>query len=325
METVALYYPYMIPPTAWMKQALLTADTISSIVHYSVGRPLSGDLAWVNEKGLWAGTDVRDFGRIPDYLDEIERALETFCASPAMRFKGNSIPAPSELERIYVSKLTHRVEDLLLSERFAKLGRFGGSLLVHRSVLQVVLAITAKYVAVQDVLTDRRIILSTDAPSAARLAHDPVHGRPTYAETYELLLDGFTPAPGDRASLADVIEFRERYRAELLQYRTAMDDLVADVQQAAQPLEAIRSGRQEIDFAMSEIDRAARGVKFHLLRGAVCLVGISLAARQIDPTTMRWAFDGIGGTLAVELLSRPTRAERSPGPFTYLALARDLS
>jgi hypothetical protein len=78
-----------------------------------------------------------------------------------------------------------------------------------------VLAITAQYAAAELTDTDRLVVPSTDSVLGRRYASEPLPRRPRRAH-YNVLLEGILPTPDDRASLADVIEFRRDHRDELL-------------------------------------------------------------------------------------------------------------
>ena len=58
MGQVALYYPYVSPPTGWLKQSLLMFERLSSIVAPGT-RPASGDLGWLASEGVWTPTHVQ--------------------------------------------------------------------------------------------------------------------------------------------------------------------------------------------------------------------------------------------------------------------------
>jgi len=92
----ALYYPYMIPPDPWLKQALLMNDSVSTIVHpdlqWDDGAAAEDprwegrfDLfEWLRNERCWEPRYAIEIYDDPLYLDEMRSALNVFCKSRAL-------------------------------------------------------------------------------------------------------------------------------------------------------------------------------------------------------------------------------------------------
>jgi hypothetical protein len=325
MEQVSLYYPYIEPPVEWMKQALLISDAISSIVPPNQLR-LNDDMTWLSDQGLWRGTLVRwPYGEIAAYRSEIEGTLLEFADVPRYRIRNAATEPRGNLTGLHLGKLQYEVEDALTGLQLAARNHHGEGLLVHAEVAGLILSITAKYLCSENRDPDTRLIPATDQPTAARYAHAPLDHSPDRSTCYELLLAGLTPVPGPGVPLGDIVDFRTRYRDELLRFRQELSRLVDAVRLNEDPLDAVRSARQDLEAAISNVKGAAsQGRGLRLVAGAVSVLGLSVVARHLVPEdTIRWVFDGFGTTASAIAIARVMRRSSSHQPFSYLVRAAD--
>jgi len=169
IHTKALFYPYTIPPDSWIKEHLLLCDAVSSIVpeYAEVSDPT---LDWLRKEKAWLPTFAHDL-IVPGYREEIREALVHFADDDSMSFRNHQYPSPPELRRLILGKLNDSIDQTLEELGLGKRQRKSYSyLVVHKDVAEVVLSITAKYLAADNRSSSERIILGTDNPKAARYA-----------------------------------------------------------------------------------------------------------------------------------------------------------
>lgn len=316
MDQISLYYPRIEPPTAWIRQALLISERVTSLVPPGF-HPLAGDLLWLENEGYYSGTEVRWFGELEDYLDEVRGALEKFAASPAMRMGADVDPA--SVSTLRLGKLDHSVEQSLVDLNLATPRRGERSLIVHQRVAAVILAITARYVAHNYRDLESSMVLSTDTKEAVLFATEPLPGRPSAEQTVELILDGFIPAVPRHVSLADVIHFRERHRQELLAFRHHVDSLVQEVRTSEEPIHAIRAAKRDIEAGLTDLTHAAASARMPLVMGGMGIIGIACIHQLGAAEAVQWFFDGIGTAAGAYLISRQIRhVPNRLSPYSYI-------
>lgn len=323
MEQISLYYPMVEPPADWLRQSLLLAERLSSIVPPGF-EPLHGDLLWLENSGYYSGTEVHWFGALGRYLSEIEAALETFAANPELTVGRNDRQGTPNVMRLALGKLDRSIEQSLLEKRLAS-RRGRGGLIVDQRVGAIVLAVTARYIAENHQNLDSVVIPSTSSSTSAVMAYGALQDRPVKVEAFELILQGFIPRVPATVPLADVIAFRERYRDELLSLRRHIDEMVERVRVSEDPMGQIRKIRRTIEADLTDIHRAARSRGLQFMAGTLGLMGV-VSASKIGPTDgVRWFFDGIGTVAAAYVMSSPIRQSAEQSPYTYLLSAETLA
>lgn len=320
VDQVALYYPYILPSIAWLKQSMLMFEAVSSIVAPST-RIEIGDLGWLASEGIWRPTRADlSYGR--DYRDEIESALIEFADNDNYRIGFiDSLPQP-ELARIYVGKLADQLVQSMIDLGLAVAEPRSHNLLAHPEVAAIVLAITAKYVAANYNVPDSRMIPSTDLPIFENIAYDPLRGSKKRFRCLELLLNGLVPAPGDEVPFSDVIDFRERHSDELGALKVEVARMLRVIQFSDDPFDEVQSMRQEIQQSVSDIKAAARSRRMRLAAGSCSVLALSIGARSVLRTdTLHWVFDGFGVVTVATLTDRLVRGRPSTDSFAYLLSA----
>jgi hypothetical protein len=320
MDQVALYYPYVSPSPAWLKQSLLMFEKLSSIVAPTTA-VASGDLGWLASKGVWTPTYV-ELGYAAGYRDEIETALLEFADNDNYRVGSASPTARHELTRIYTGKLAGDLEQSMVDLKLALVDRRSRDLLAHRDVAAIVLAITAKYVAAAYRNPNSRMVCSTDLPIFEKIAYDPLRGSQPRSRCLELLLDGLAPVPGDDVSYPDIIDFRERHRDELGRLRTEVARMLRVIRSSEDPFDEIRSMREEIRQSVTDIKEAARSHRIRLVAGSCSVLALGgTAGAVLHGETLHWVFDGFGVAAIATLMDRLVRGRAPDDAFAYLLSA----
>ena len=169
--------------------------------------------------------------------------------------------------RLYLGKLQYAVEEVLTERHLATSGP-KGDLLLRNEVAQIVFAITAKHVANTALRTeDVRVLPQTDREVSLSHAYGELDPSDRY-RCRELLISGVYLFPGDMVSFEDIVQFRMRYRGELLELRAEIDRLLDNVRNSPEPLDAIQSARQGMQIAVQRVGRAARGRHISFLSSA---------------------------------------------------------
>ncbi|MBF5033051.1 hypothetical protein IRY44_25175 [Micromonospora sp. ANENR4] len=317
----ALYCPYMSPPMPWIKHSLLLFEQVSSIVHPSPAK-FGAELEWLMDEGLWAPTTVSS-GYVEGYKEEIEAVMLRFADRPGYQFRRNDMPPARETERLYVGKLSAEIENSLLDLGLAKLGRYGGTLIVHHEVAAIILAVTAKFVAATHRAPDSRMIPSTDLPMYQAVANDPLRGFGSRHRCLELMLDGLVPVPDDRTSIEDVVLFRKHNGDDLLKFRVQLQKFLRTVQESEDPLDEIGAVRTEIEHSINELTRCAKSRKVGLIAAGCSILCLgALVSNLMSDEMLHWVFDGFGTTAIVALSSRLVRGSADADSYSYLLKAR---
>jgi Family of unknown function (DUF6236) len=184
------------------------------------------------------------------------------------------------------------------------------------------LAIAARYVTETNTGGKLRVVPETDRSSVFAAILEP-HGIEERRRCRELLLDGVIPTPGEEVPFADIVDFRSRYRDELLEFRSLIDSMLEGVRQGPDPLDSIYSARQEIELSIRRIERAARSRRLRLTSVAATAVALgSTAFSAVSAETVHWVFDGFGVAASAALGSRLVRGPADDkGSYGYLVRA----
>jgi hypothetical protein len=335
-RSVALYYPNMLPPTPWLRHALLFHDSASSIVHPDLLQELrtphreatfgtrAAELDWLRREALWEPIDayIREQG---PYQQDLKATLGASVDFPEYKFEGGYFPPPAEQSSLYIGKLGADVERYLLQEKWAKLGRFGGHVMLHREVLAALLAVTAKHIAAGSRDTSARFVPGTDDPSRFSQAFGDLGDQAGRYQCIELLLSGIAPVPSENTSFDDVIRFRSRHRDELMAFQSQVDQLLVAVRTSEDPVDAVRAARREMELAVGDLSRAASARRFVVGAGTLTLITTGAWLSQMPQETVSLAVDGFGVAAATaiigKMVSRP--AVRRAGTYGYLLRVRE--
>lgn len=324
IQRTALYFPYIEPPEPWIKQSLLLSDTLSSIVPADdrmEGLPPS--LQWLESEGLYRPAVVRD-GLGPDYVSDVEDVLLKFADEPEYRFTGSAFPDASSLDRIYLGKLTSHVEGLLQQLQLCKVGRFGGSVAVHRDVAGVLLAVTARHYAASQSGRHGAITPSSNLDSSIDHAFAGASRLDVLHMCQQVVFQDVLPVPGDAFSLQDVVDFRRTYDDELAEFRLAIADLVRGAAgQTDDSAEIVRSTLDNVDAAVRRLQRASEGKGRRLLTGAGAMLLTGAAVRiGTDADTLQSLAAGAMFSTGTGVAKRVIRGRPERDPLAYAFQAR---
>jgi len=306
-------------------RSLLISDSISSIVHPEMEQNLPPDLAWLQSMGLWRGRRADELvASDDDYGREVLATVESFASRREFRFEKDRFPALADLQRIYIGKLDHSIETALLDSSLAKLGRYGGSITVHRAVSEAVISVTTRHLAASSRSFQTRVVPSTDDAYSLSVQLDPLPslGSQGKAISQYLLLDGMVPTPSPETSMEDILSFRAQYRDDLERLRLALYEAIEAVSASDDPLSALETKRMEMEASVRRIKKAARSRRLYLTWGAFTVAGLAAGAPTFPINSPIWlSFGGLGTSVAAGLVATWIRnTMREPSPYSYLSL-----
>ncbi|WP_141566342.1 DUF6236 family protein [Pseudonocardia sp. N23] len=323
----------MIPEESWVKRSLLLFDKVSTVYPNYIDEAEDDMLRWLHDEDLWTPTHPGS-SISPECIADLEAALLFFADQDEYRVQPHWHPEDPSLTTLRLGKLPSELERELLELHLARRDWDIEGLLAHEETSHILVAIIARHAAAIHSGFDSRFVTSTDIAGSQRYAYgllpadsleadQPAGNAVESFNCAELLLDGLIPTPGRLTSIPDVVSFLKDHRNEVLQFRCELDRLVAAAIQSPDPLDAVRSGRQQIESALSDLERAGRGRLRFLLGSASIMLGTAFAAHNLDADTVKWVFDGFGVSAVGAMIgSRIVRGRPQSSPYTYLLRAR---
>jgi hypothetical protein len=276
MKSRVLYFPYIrVPKSKWLTQMLLYWDQVSSIVPYefTVKPELLGDymLSLVREQLVFQVIPDAHIWEMPRFLDRFMTYVEGL---------GQEI---DRRRRRFVSGDTFRVH-------IEKLDNLGDAL-VERGL--ACLGEDPWYDVERDTADDFMSYLATLLGQVPSIDSSPVTdnseylqrlalaGVPQDATTRQLdalriqVLDRVLPVPSHSVCPAKIRAFKDRYGAELGDFRRRVEREIVDAASLSDP--ALRERRLEIFFdeargRMEQIDQAMRGARWQTVKAGLQVI-----------------------------------------------------
>ncbi len=309
----AIYYPSIVPPSAWLRQSLLYYDVVGSVVPDDFDEIAPADLLWLEEEGHYETIHADGLGRT-----ETRRLLDEFLTLAAA-----IVPADDDVMASSVASLRYGKLPPLLSNRLADLG------LLHSSdsrqeldsrLIGPLVCLLAKYATAAYEGADRTYSMHTLQKQAQDICHAPT-GSPVQ-RVVSLTLTHVLPRPSSSTSYQDIVDFRQRHQLELAEFRLNAESAAAEYLSHGDT--AVRSAsrlRQQIELERDRIARAMRRKGWTVAFGSAIATALSLAAEQVSPTITPWVLSGVGPAV---ISAAVTEVRRGPSPkFSYLHLARE--
>jgi hypothetical protein len=353
---VALYYPYIVPPLAWMKQSLLFFDSISTIVPigYEGGADLpaltanddnANALQWLEKEGHWIPVTSQFMGDERHFTYDLFRAINALVEAKA----GHEDLSKVETSELIGSKLAERFQKRIVSSGLATVkGKYLEMPTYALYAIQSVIATHAIRLPGYAFPRDRlAITASTDSVEYFKFITEPMGGsfevpgdsywdsdsglyrfyeeyfrEDERSHCYQVLLDGLLPVPRPTVPLSTIIAFRESYRDDLFAFRIAVNEMLRDALESDAPTRKIMDHRAKIERALGQVHRAARSRKIQLgAAGITIATGIATTAFTGGLPAIKWVFDGIGAAISIAIASRAMRYPRREfdgADMTYL-------
>lgn len=228
-----IYYPSILIPSEWLKKTIFYSDEISSIYPYGF-TPSNGiresqalaDMEYLKSLGMYRYTRPEDIDSLKykAILKDITNA-QNESGLEALRTKFNCNSVKYE---IYRSKMDRDIIKYLKFNGLAEESPKGDSLIVEESIALKYMSLVAKY--------------SVDENNSYNIATDKMQNKShlfdesnNMGEDYLKFVFDKIPHPTNDVSLADIIEFKDRHRTDLLNFRSYINSSIDTIKANKSP------------------------------------------------------------------------------------------
>jgi hypothetical protein len=369
MTQTILYYPTIsIPNTEWLRQALLYFDKVSSIaprVLWGVGGrersvPLTPELEYLWNEGVYEPLDPEILSGEAVYAPivpegvSVERELKHLGGWPAVHRLTDRFAAKLQNENFevqpnatFVRMHKGKLQDAMLSFLENKgLLKYDGDrwhgewFLVEEKTANLYMSMLAQALADNN---PESMVPGTDRPECENWIY-----RARTQEDSNLCIETHIrkvlPVPRDDVPFENILDFKRKRNAELLQYRTKVDELQKQLSQADTPkavTEALRKFEEAQDRELTNFSKALEDAKIvtrwgsvktlinaksPALWGGLLVTGGIAANIAALPISLVVLGTVVAGVVEVKSYFAEKRSEEhklnSASPFAYLYQAR---
>ena len=173
MAQTILYYPRInIQDGAWLRNAILYWDEVSSIVPYEDYKNFSPEISYLQEQGVYKPVYPRELffsGVSEEFCNVIEKRIKYYKRSmiknfhrtqkESVKIHRNKICAPYLHDLIHYNKLPRKLMDLLVDEKFIYDYNCNGWMEIDSKVAQIYMRTLAEYLIK---CSDKDTVLGTD-------------------------------------------------------------------------------------------------------------------------------------------------------------------
>lgn len=230
MAQTILYYPTIdIQDGAWLRNALLYWDNISSIVPYENYSDFSPELLYLQEYGIYKPVFPQDLfysKYAPDFMEAIVTKLERYkrrsdlskhrCPnSSIVRIHRNKVYAPALHELIHYRKISPDLLEYLSDSRFINDYNCGGWMEIDARVASIYMHTLAEFVVK---CHSEDIVVGTDCYKHQNQFYSRTKPRRT-AACISLALDSCLPQPSMDVGLEELLDFKNKHKDDLAEFR----------------------------------------------------------------------------------------------------------
>lgn len=235
MAQSILYYPTIdIQDGAWLRNALLYWDSISSIVPYENYEALSPELLYLKRCNVYRPIFPRELFR-SEYADSFTNAVITrlqrlehgrsihpkfTSALPPETVHCEKIYALELYEQIHYRKMTPELYNYLQDHGFLVITDSKGWIKMDSQAASIYMRILAEYI-VKCCAED--IVIGTDLAKNQRELYTRSRPRENTA-CIAISLNDCLPQPSMDVGLEELLDFKSRHRQELLEFRSKLRD-----------------------------------------------------------------------------------------------------
>lgn len=343
-----LYYPtILILDDLWLRQALLYWDGIASIVPRQWDQAFTPEMEYLQEVGqfkTYRPEDIMRHGLLglmeEDFFNIVESAEYQAYLGPRQSWILD--------KRVHEDKVSHSITGFLVDKGLvdpAMTRELGLDwYLFERKTSFLYMSILAKYLA------DDAHHLTTTSTSMMHFRDLAYLAQPSSRDRgsicAEVIFKDILPSPREDVPLEAIIDFKDRYRSELLRFRAIIDKFERDLSAAqrdkdireltVQFVESAELGLAELSEVLHESDistivsslKALIDIKSPTLWAAAGVYAGQ--ATDIAKIPIDWAMGGLAIMGGIEILSRVAcsnserHAHRRESAFSYLYYAREL-
>lgn len=340
-----LYYPTISVPTGtWLRQALLYWDEIGSIVPQrwddSAFIPYTPDIEYLRAEGEFRPFRPETLIRQPkgwEYLQAFEKELQSTVTSVGFQRLLGPKHKWQLVSHIHHDKVSHELFDFLAREGLATVDRENpGWYLFEGKTALLYMSVLAKYLADIDI---QATVPGTDRREYEKLIYDaPSRGRGFAC--LDTRFRNALPIPRDDVPLSEILEFKRRRRAELLNFRQQIGHFqkqLSQVENRREVKQIVTSFGESIEKGLNALSTLLSDAKIETTAGSLKTIinaksptlwgtlGVIVnQATKVMELPIQWTLPGLGvlGLIEVGYYLIDKRNERRAtlrnSPFAYL-------
>lgn len=328
----ALYYPFLVPKTPWIKQSLLYWDEITSIIPEGLDKVIEDnyDIRLLEDQGIFTRMRPQNFEISPSEVDTlIDQFLRIINNQDFISFR----------QIFYRNELNESADSILLLHEDKLLYSIGAKMMergykfayppmnseygIDYAHGLLYLALLAKCIG-----NKKQCSPVTETGDFQKWLYEASYGT-HQAKALSLLFTNILPTPHETTSLADIIKFKRDRRDILLDFRKIIEDFNLNISRALNDDEVsclISSFKTHIERSLIDLHKAAKGTKVtfsfkscitSLLSSAAASIAI---AKQFDLniTCMAPIIAGINIVVNSIIVSPTSKTSPSTLPVSYL-------
>lgn len=343
MAQTILYYPTInIQDSAWLRNAVLYWDEVSSIVPYEDYPNFSPEVLFLQRLGVYKAVYPQNLFSsefAEDFCNSIVKRIAAYEAriinnevqNSRARVHKNKIFAPALHELIYYGKLPSQLLDFFENKRYIDDYNVDGWMEIDSKIAQIYMRTLAEY-TIKCSANDT--VLGTDSVTHSREIYYNLSRRRADLQTQccKIDIENCLPQPSMDVSYEDILEFKSRRKDELNAFRSKIRELETNIYNADSP-ELIR--HYETQF-IEEWQQCSRDfykvlkdsrIKF-ILRSLTSLVGIPYVGQWLSPYISQDVIPAIQtGTILLNIgidyydYKNKISPAKSDGGFSYIIKA----
>ena len=296
MAQTILYYPTIdIQDGAWLRNAILYWDEVSSIVPYEGYPDFSPEILYLQRLGvykpvypqdLFASAFAEDFcksivKRISAYEARVNKHEMQNCR---VRMHRKKIYEPALRGLIHYGKLLPQLLDYLENKSCISDCGADGWMEIDSKIAQIYMRTLAEY---SIKCSDKDIVLGTDTFTHSREIYSPSRNHANLqAQCCKINIENCLPQPSMDVRFEDILEFKSKRKDELNAFRAKIRELEINIYNADSP-ELIRHYEtqfiEEWQQCSQDYYKALKDSKLaFFLSSLVSLVGIPFVGQQLS-------------------------------------------
>jgi len=220
MAQTILYYPTIdIQDGQWLRNAILYWDKVASIVPYGDYLDFSPELLYLEENALYEPIYPQNLFNseyVTDFQNAIVRRIDRYSKTDANKVRGNTQTVRIHKNKINDSTVFHYLE----SNKYIKENSCGEWMEIYSNVAAIYMHTLAEY-TIKCYPND--IVLGTDKPEDQYEIYSLSTPQPNSA-CFSLALNNCLPEPTMDVGLEPLLDFKEKRKQDLLQFRQILRD-----------------------------------------------------------------------------------------------------
>ena len=238
MAQTILYYPTIdIQDGAWLRNAILYWDEVSSIVPYEDYPDFSPEILYLQRLGVYKPVYPQDLfasAFAEDFQKSIVKRISAYEARAnkhetqncRVRMHKKKIYAPALRDLIHYGKLPPQLLDYLENKSYINDLGANGWMEIDGKIAQIYMRTLAEY---SIKCSKEDIVLGTDTVTRSREIYPPARSTDLRAQCYRINIENCLPQPSMDVSFEDIINFKNKRRDELIAFRAHIRELERNI------------------------------------------------------------------------------------------------